>query len=561
MSLGGLRKSHSRVIGCFLGIFRSIFGVVFGVIVFGGFFTYLVITNVEDNFLSAEFYTGKLDEENDNGKNVYDRIYEDVLADPEYKKGQELQGGIKIDPQDRAEVAEQIIPRAYLQSQVEGAITGAIDYLNKETEDPAIFIDLGPPLDNVKPALLEYIDRRIEGLNEVPVTTIAELEAGLDKLFRTLNSGDIPAEIPVIEDPAVLVSSYVDDTVKGLRVIPTDSPEDFQRELEVVYKKLNQGGFPDSVPSVDAIPVSLRGPTFDVVLASLKDDPSIPPLVTEGLTRERAKIIDQLEKGCVTGEENAACGATGAMQEATQALTGPVVDQFLDDAFDLAFARLEGDPTFPSVALEGLRSRAEDIKTPLGKGDVKDALKVGARAVAGPIIDQAIGNIEKELDEDRRLDLVKVAAENSDKSRKDFLKQADFGRNLIDSLGIGVAFAILAVAGGSLLMGLIQIPHMSSFFRVPGITLLLSGTLFLILGIVANSQVSGLLNDLIDRGAEGKTVIPDSMIDVISDVIASMASDIAGGFIVPSVAIMVVGLVLIVVSGLIRMLHIPFLSR
>ena len=547
------------MLGCFFGIFRSIFSVIFGIVVFVGFFSYLVITNVEDNFLSAEFYTGKLDEETDTGKNVYDRIYEDVLADPEYEKGQELQGGIKIDPNDRAEVAEQIIPRDYLQSQVEGAIIGTIDYLNKETEDPAIFIDLGPPLDNVKPALLGYIDRRIDGLNEVPVTTIGELEAKLEELFLKLDNGEIPTEIPVINDLNALAFSYVNDTVTDLEVIPTSSPQEFQDDLETLFRQLNKGQLPTEVPSVEAIPVSLRGPTFDVVLASLGKD--LPPEVVESLIRNRANIVNQLESGCVTGTEKTECGATGAIQEATASLIEPVVGQFIDDGFDNALAKLKKDGSLPTVALDGLTDRAGDIKSPLGEGKIKEALKVGARAVAGPIIDQAIGKIEKELDSDRRLDLVKVAADNIGKSRKDFLKQADFGRNLIDNFGIGVAFAILAVAGGSLAMAMVQFPHMSSFFRVPGITLLLSGAVFLILGIVANSQVSGLLNDLIDRGAEGRTVIPDSMIDVISDVIASVASDIAGGFIVPSIAIMVVGLVLIVLSGVIRMLHIPFLSK
>ena len=538
------------------GIFRSIFGVIFGIIIFAGFFAYLMIANVRDNFLDSAFYNESLAE-----NSIYDRIYDEVLVDPEYEKAGELLGDIDVSQEDVARVAKGIITPTYLQSQVEGAITGTIDYLNKETDEPAIFIDLGPPLDNVKPTLLAYIDERIDALKEVPVATIGELETELENIFRTLDEGKIPTEIPVIPDPELLVSSYVDDTIKGLQVIPTRNAQEFQRELEGVYRQLNKGEMPTRVPSVDAIPVSLRGPTFDVVLASLRNDPSIPPLVVEGLTRERAKIVDQLEKGCVTGEENPACNATGAIQEATQALTGPVVGQFLDDGFDLAFARLEKDPNFPRVALDGLRERAQDIKNPLGKGEIKEALKVGARAVAGPVIDQAIGEIEKELDSDRRLDLVDIASKNNNQTKAEFLKDVDFVRDIIERVGVGVGIAFLAVAGGSLLMGLIQIPHMSSFFRVPGIALLIIGAIFLILGLVLNSQLSDLLNDLLDRGAEDVTVIPQSMFDIISDVLTSMASDIAGGFIKPSIAIMVVGLVLIVLSGVIRMLHIPFLSR
>ena len=551
--------------GCLFGIFRSIFGVIFGIIIFAGFFAYLMIANVKDNFLSAEFYAESLDE-----NRVYGRIYDEVLVDPEYEKAAELLGDIDVPQEDVARVAEGIIPQDYLQSQIEGAIVGTIDYLNKETDELSIFIDLGPPLHAVKPTLLAYIDERIDGLREVPVETIGELETALEELFKPLDKGEIPQEIPVINDLNALAFSYVDDTVKDLQFVPTGSPAEFQRELEGVYRQLNKGQLPTTVPSVEAIPVSLRGPTFDVVLGSLRNDPSIPPLVVEGLTRERDKIVAQLESGCVTGTESAACGGTGAIQEATTSLIEPVVGSFIDDGFDLAFERLEGDPNFPSVALDGLRARAQDITSPLGEGEIKEALKVGARAVAGPVIDQAIGEIEKELDSSRRLDLVDIAAKNKNvniynddpaKSREDLLEIVDIGRDIIDWFGIGVFITILAVAGGSLLMGLIQIPHMASFFRVPGITLLLTGAVFLILGLVTNSQLSDRLNDLVDQGAEGRTLIPDSMINIISDVLTSMASDVVSGFIVPSISIMVVGFVLIVLSGVIRMLHIPFLSR
>ncbi len=73
-------------------------------------------------------------------------------------------------------------------------MVGAIDYLNKVTDVPDVFIDLGPPLDNVTPVLLDYIDQRIDALDEDSVTTIEELQEGLEALYRTVEMGKIPSQ-------------------------------------------------------------------------------------------------------------------------------------------------------------------------------------------------------------------------------------------------------------------------------------------------------------------------------------------------------------------------------
>ena len=80
---------------------------------------------------------------------------------------------------------------------------GAIDYLNKETDTPELFIELGPPLDNAKPALLGYIDRRIDALEEETVDSIDQLQEELEKLYRTVEKGEIPTSVPRIEDPEI----------------------------------------------------------------------------------------------------------------------------------------------------------------------------------------------------------------------------------------------------------------------------------------------------------------------------------------------------------------------
>ena len=107
--------------GCFFLIFRSITSFIFGIVIFLGFFAFLMMTTFRDNFLTAEFYTESLAE-----NNVYNRIYDEVLPDEDFADTtSELLGDIKDVPQsDIKQVTREIIPPEYLQDEVEGAIIG-----------------------------------------------------------------------------------------------------------------------------------------------------------------------------------------------------------------------------------------------------------------------------------------------------------------------------------------------------------------------------------------------------------------------------------------------------
>ena len=68
--------------GCLISIFRTVASLILGILVFFGLLSFLLLGSVRDNLLSAEFYTDILSEKNDEGMDVYDRIYDDVLLDP-----------------------------------------------------------------------------------------------------------------------------------------------------------------------------------------------------------------------------------------------------------------------------------------------------------------------------------------------------------------------------------------------------------------------------------------------------------------------------------------------
>ena len=237
------------------------------------------------------------------------------------------------------------------------------------------------------------------------------------------------------------------------------------------------------------------------------------------------------------------------------------MEKFIDDGFDLAFDQLKKDPNFPKLALQGLQERADDIKKPLGQGKIKEALKVGARAVATPLIDEALDEIRKELDGQDRLDLVAKGAEQNNQTKEEFLDDLDLFRDVIDTSALGGLLAIVIIVVAVILMAAVHLPHLSSGLRWPGITLLLSGLVFLIVGLVLDSRLSDRANDLLDREATGSSPIPPALIDIISDVLTSMVSDVGSGFVTPAIVIMVIGLAMLISSFLVRLLHIPFLSR
>ena len=531
--------------GCLFPILRSAASLILGLVIFFGFLGILLTTNLRDNFLTTEFYT-----ENISDNNAYDRFYNKVLLDTEFEDTtDELLGDVHVPGEDIVKLVREILPPEYLQDQVEGAIQGAIEYLNKKTDTPEVFLDLGPPLEQVKPALFGYIDRRIDGLEEVPVTTFEELETELESLFRTVEMGEIPTRVPSIADPNALVSGYVDQQIAALEERPVRTTDEFEAELEKVYEDLGNGEIPATVPSLDAIPVSQRTAAFDNVLSALRSDLSIPEEAIKGLENREQEIKEQLRLGSVKG----------ALEVATEEVTAPVVEEFVDDSYDEVFQTLSRDRTFPRNALEGLDRERAQIKRDLGAGEIKSALKVGGHGLVGPLIDAAVGELRKDLDDQDRLDLIAKAAEQNDQSKEEFLDDLDLARDIIDQSGAGFWLGILMMTGGVILMVAVHLPHFSSGLRWPGVTLFFSGLVFLLIGLVLKSILPGRFDNLLDKA--DVSPIPPTMVQIVSDVLSSMASDVAGGFIVPSIAVMVIGLVMLAASFVIRLLHIPFISR
>ena len=122
------------------------------------------------------------------------------------------------------------------------------------------------------------------------------------------------------------------------------------------------------------------------------------------------------------------------------------------------------------------------------------------------------------------------AAEQNNQTREKFVDELDVGRNIIKRVGLGSIAAILIVC--VVMMGLFYLPHVSSSLRWPGLTLLLSGLVVLVLGLVAKSQ---LLESPLNRA--DVSPIPPSLVDIINDVSNSMVADVGSGIVTIAIVV------------------------
>ena len=260
--------------GCVLAIFRPVAALVLGVVVFFGFLFFLLLTNFSDKLLSADFYTDII-----SGEDTYNRVYDEVLLDEELERTtQDLLGGVQVVSQ--AEIVgllREIIPLEYLQSQVEGSIHRTVDYFNDDRETLDLYVDVGPPLENVKPVLFRYIDQRIDGLAEEDLGRLECTPQRVDEVaglyqerWQGLSAGMVPTSIPSLAtfesvcrliifelafDNLIAQADLDERTKRGLRSSRSDLREAFvageaKEVLKVASRPLAEPVMDDAIQQV-----------------------------------------------------------------------------------------------------------------------------------------------------------------------------------------------------------------------------------------------------------------------------------------------------------------------
>jgi hypothetical protein len=413
--------------GCLFSILRAGAGLVLGVVIFVGFLSFLILNNVSDKLLNADFYRNTIDAEN-----TYQRIYDPVLLDDELKdKTAELLGDIQVSHEEIVGLIEKIMPQEYIRAQVEGSIDRIIDYINEDVDVLEAYVDLKEPLENVKPVMFAYMDGRIDDL--------------------------------LVEDP-------------GISACSASAVTDLSNRFLQRFEGLANGEVPTSVPSLEALdPLCRRlvfASTFDLLLAS------------SNLDAETTQLV---------------------------------------------------------------RSNREALRGPFEDGDTLGMLKVSARFLSEPLIDEAIEKVREDLGEGDRFDLIHQLAEwNDDTTEAEIRDGIEEGRDWISrSLKFGDLTSLIMVIGGAALMGLVFFPRLTGMLRWPGVALLITGVFFFVAGKIAESEVPDRLADVIETSADKVSGVPPSVTDLGGDILISFGSQLTDGFVGPSLTLLVIGAILL----------------
>ena len=186
-----------------LTIFRALAGLVLGVIVFAGLFYYLVFANFSERVVTAEVYYVAI-----NDTDAYNRVYDEVLVDDAIREQTaNLLGGVEFEGHDDAvALLREIMPPDYLREQTENNIARFTGYMRGDTDELELYVELGGPLERVKPAAQAEVDRFIDELEIVEpaeggcspdiIGQLAAASAGpLDRLSR----GELPESAPSLK--------------------------------------------------------------------------------------------------------------------------------------------------------------------------------------------------------------------------------------------------------------------------------------------------------------------------------------------------------------------------
>ena len=239
---------------------------------FVGMVYFVVLTGISGKLLDTDFYTAVL-----NDSDSYDRLYE-VAAEEILKQSESSLVGIYMpDGEELSDLLRQIAPRTYVQSQAESNIELTLLYLNGDSDVVEPSIEMQAPLERVRPVLIDYIQGRIDGLEEV---NIGHAECS----------------------PAA-----VREFAEGYR----------QRYLE-----LADGAVPTTVPSLTSLDGLCRRLVFEAVYAVLVNFQPSEGRGLDSLTDSR----DELQQSFDDAD------ARGALKVMVEALAGPVIDNEIENA-------------------------------------------------------------------------------------------------------------------------------------------------------------------------------------------------------------------------------------
>ena len=188
-------------------------------------------------------------------------------------------------------------------------------------------------------------------------------------------------------------------------------------------------------------------------------------------------------------------------------------------------------------------------------------LKVASRLLTEPLIDAAIVQIRQDLIDGYRFDVIRQLAEWSDSSSEAQLRIGISGARdrISKAQNLGNSAALTMVFGGSVLMGLVFSPALSSMLRWPGIALSTTGLFFFVVSKISERKVPGAMARFLESSVKRTSDVPPSVSDLGGDILISFGSQLTTGFAGQSLNLMILGMVFMGASSF-RMVINRFLS-
>jgi hypothetical protein len=249
--------------------------------------------------------------------------------------------------------------------------------------------------------------------------------------------------------------------------------------------------------------------------------------------------------------------AAGRMPEAVpsiELIPGPR----RDEVFSILLPGLINYPGLEPRARAGLEIRSEDLRREFVAGETHQFLKVAARAVLEPAVDDVLAGLRQYLDSQDRLDLIETAARNNDDATEASLRAnlAGFREQIGRIRTIGQTTALVVGIGAIVVMVLIYLPSVTNALRWPGLTLLLSGVVIFLVGRVVENRLPPLLSDLMDAGAPALGGLPPAAAALTVEIMRSAGERAVEGLASPLWLLIIMGAVLLGASFLV-----PWLRR
>lgn len=174
-----------------------------------------------------------------------------------------------------------------------------------------------------------------------------------------------------------------------------------------------------------------------------------------------------------------------------------------------------------------------------------------------PLVDQGIGQVSRYADDQGRLNLIAIAADNSDGVNEETLRRdidgirAQFRRVVTIAGDVALIVAIV----GTVVMFLIYLPSLINAMRWPGLTLMLTGLVLFVLGKIMENTLPRLINALVEEQIVRVSELPPSAVTLVNDLVQSLTDQLFSGLANPAVIILLVGALLFGGSFLVHLLR------